>query len=455
MIRVVSTGATNGLVPERGSTRPASRPVAGARAPTSNPLKASSPLGLLLAARMLRLFAYGFVGVSLVLYLASLGISEARIGVLLTMVLLGGAGFSIVLSTRADRWGRRRSLVLGAALMLAGGTMMATLDAFPLLVAAGILGVLSPTGGEVGPFLAIEQACLAQLVRDQDRTRIFAWSHVLGFSANAAGALLAGVIAQTLQTRGWSEPDSYRVLLFGYAGCGALLAALFAALPAAVETSEAARGAAPWHGLQEARGKVLRLGALFSLDSLGGGFVVNSFVAYWFHLRFGANVAEIGAIISAATLLSGVSALAAVPLAKRFGLLNTMVFTHLPSNVLLMLVPFMPTLGLAVATLLCRHLIAQMDVPTRQSYVNAIIPAHERSAANGITGTFRQLGTAVGPLLAGPLLAAPGLASLGFIIGGGLKSIYDVAIWFTFRDIVPPEEQHRARAGKSAVMERR
>lgn len=411
-------------------------------------MKAVSALGLLLAARGLRLFAYGFVGVSLVLYLASLGISEAGIGLLLSLVLIGGAGFSIALSTRADRWGRRRSLCLGAILMLVGGAMMATVDAFPLLVCAGVIGVLSPTGGEVGPFLAIEQACLAQVVRAQDRTRAFAWSHVLGFSANAGGALLAGLVAHALQRGGWSEPDSYRVLLLGYAGCGGLLLVIFRTLPAAVEADGAPSGKLPWHGLAESKGKVLRLGALFSLDSFGGGFVVNSFVAYWFHLRFGANAGEIGAIIGAATLLSGLSALVAVPLAKRYGLLNTMVFTHLPSNVLLMMVPLMPTLGAAVTVLLCRHLISQMDVPTRQSYVNAIIPAHERSAANGITATFRQLGTAAGPLLAAPLLATPGLAPLSFIIGGGLKTIYDVAIWYTFRGIVPPEEQ--ARTGRTA-----
>lgn len=184
-----------------------------------------------------------------------------------------------------------------------------------------------------------------------------------------------------------------------------------------------------------------RLSALFTLDAFGGGFIVQSFVAYWFHRKFGIDLTTLGGIFFGTTLLSGLSALAAVPLAKRFGLLNTMVFTHLPSNVLLILVPFMPTLGLAVGVLLARHLIAQMDVPTRQSYVNAIVPAAERSAANGITTTIRQAGTALGPLAAGPLMGVPMLAGWCFIISGSLKSVYDLIIWCTFSHVKPPEEQ--------------
>ena len=413
----------------------------------SLPTSAPRDFVLLFAARMARLFAYGFLAVVLVLYLRGLGYSDARVGVLLAFTLLGDAAISLTLTTRADRFGRRRMLLFGAVLMAFGGVGMAVFDSFwPLLVAA-IVGVLSPSGNELGPFLAIEQACLAEVIRDQDRTRVFAWSHVLGFSSNALGALAGGWLANRLQNWGWTAVDSYRALLWLYAAFGGGLFALFLALGRRIEAPRADAGSGPsiiprsWHGLHESKGRVARLSALFTLDAFGGGFIVQSFVAYWFHRKFGVDLATLGGIFFGTTLLSGLSALAAVPLARRFGLLNTMVFTHLPSNVLLMLVPFMPTIGSAVGVLLARHLISQMDVPTRQSYVNAIVPAAERSAANGITTTIRQVGTALGPLAAGPLMGVPALAGWCFVISGGLKSLYDVIIWRAFGRVKPPEER--------------
>jgi len=411
------------------------------------PTNAPRAFTLLFAARIFRLFAYGFLGLVLVLYLRALGYAEARVGVLLAFTLLGDAAISLTITTRADRLGRRRMLLLGAGLMVFGGAGMAVFDNFWLLLAAAIIGVLSPSGNEIGPFLAIEQACLAEVIRDEDRTRVFAWSHVLGFSANALGALAGGWLAHVLQCRGWTPLDSYRALLWLYAAFGAGLLVIFTLLGRNVEAPRAdpaaGRGVIPvsWHGLHEAKGHVARLSALFTLDAFGGGFIVQSFVAYWFHRKFGVDLAILGGIFFGTTLLSGLSALAAVPLAKRFGLLNTMVFTHLPSNVLLMLVPFMPTLWLAVGVLLARHLIAQMDVPTRQSYVNAIVPAAERSAANGITTTIRQVGTALGPLVAGPLMGIPAAAGWCFVISGALKSTYDLVIWRTFNHVKPPEER--------------
>ncbi len=411
------------------------------------PTTAPKAFTLLFAARIFRLFAYGFLGLVLVLYLRALGYAEARVGVLLAFTLLGDAAISLTITTRADRLGRRRMLLLGAGLMVFGGAGMAVLDNFWLLLGAAIIGVLSPSGNEIGPFLAIEQACLAEVIRDEDRTRVFAWSHVLGFTANALGALAGGWLADVLQRRGWTPLASYRALLWLYAAFGMGLFVIFIWLGRNVEAPKAdpaaGRGVIPvsWHGLHEAKGHVARLSALFTLDAFGGGFIVQSFVAYWFHRKFGVDLATLGGIFFGTTLLSGLSALAAVPLAKRFGLLNTMVFTHLPSNVLLMLVPFMPTLWLAVGVLLARHLIAQMDVPTRQSYVNAIVPAAERSAANGITTTIRQVGTALGPLAAGPLMGIPAAAGWCFVISGALKSAYDLVIWRTFNHVKPPEER--------------
>ena len=413
------------------------------------PLPTTAPQAfvLLFAARIFRLFAYGFLSLVLVLYLRTLGYADAQVGVLLAFTLLGDAAISLTITTRADRLGRRRMLLLGAGLMVFGGAGMAVLDNFWLLLGAAIIGVLSPSGNEIGPFLAIEQACLAEVIRDEDRTRVFAWSHVLGFTANALGALAGGWLAHDLQRRGWTPLASYRALLWLYAAFGGGLLVIFTLLGRNVEAPKtdpaAGRGVIPvsWHGLHEAKDHVAKLSALFTLDAFGGGFIVQSFVAYWFHRKFGVDLATLGGIFFGTTLLSGLSALAAVPLAKRFGLLNTMVFTHLPSNVLLMLVPFMPTLWLAVGVLLARHLIAQMDVPTRQSYVNAIVPAAERSAANGITTTIRQVGTSLGPLAAGPLMGIPAAAGWCFVISGALKSTYDLVIWRTFNHVKPPEER--------------
>jgi MFS family permease len=393
--------------------------------------------------RIARMFAYGTLGVMLVLFLAATGLSEARIGLLLTFTFLGDAAISLWLSTHADRWGRRRVLVAGAALMALGGVVMALTGDFTLLLIAATVGVISPTGGEVGPFLAVEQACLAQLVEDRERTQYFAWYNVVGYGATALGALGGGALVESLQHHGWTALASYRVLLGIYGGLGVVIGALSWRLGEQVEHA-VAFAAAPKTGmllgLGHSRATVFKLSALFSLDSFGGGFVVQSFLAYWFQQRFGLAETALGGIFFGANILSGLSALAAVPLARRIGLVNTMVWTHLPSNVLLICVPLMPSLGWAVGLLLLRHTISQMDVPTRQSYVNSVVPAGERSAANGVTGTARQLGTSLAPLCAGPLLGVAALASVPFFIAGGLKIVYDLALWRSFRAIKPPEE---------------
>lgn len=399
-------------------------------------------LRLLFAARMVRMFAYGLLGVVLVLYLAERGLDPTAIGWLLTGTFLGDAAISLWLTTRADRWGRRRTLVVGAVLMAAGGVLMAVTGNFWLLLGAATIGVISPSGNEVGPFLAVEQAGLAQVVSSADRTRVFAWYNLTGYAATALGALGAGALAHGLQSRGWTPLASYAVLFWIYAALGGGIALLVLRLGPSVEAppQSAPPPATAWLGLHESRGTVGRLSALFSLDAFAGGFIVQSFLVYWFHMRFGVDEARLGAVFFGANLLSGLSALAAVPLARRFGLVNTMVFTHLPSNVLLMLVPLMPTFGWAAVLLWLRHSISQMDVPTRQSYVSAVVPAAERSAANGVTGTARQLGTALAPLGFGLMTPALLLAGGPFFVSGGLKIVYDLALWRAFRRVKPPEE---------------
>ncbi len=396
---------------------------------------------LLFTTRIIRLFAYGFLSVVLALYLAEAGLVESQIGLLLTLTLAGDAAISLWLTTSADRLGRRRMLVLGAGLMiLAGVVFLFTRNPIFLTVAA-ILGVISPSGNEIGPFLSIEQAGLTQLISDEKRTQIFAWYNLVGSFATATGALSGGWLAQGLQAGGWTALDSYRFVLAGYALAGFVLILCFVSVSSAVEVVPQAQVAKHTLGLHKSRGVVLKLSSLFALDAFAGGLIVQSMMAFWFHVRFGVEAGVIGSIFFGANVLAGISALLAVRIAKKFGLINTMVFTHIPSNVLLMLVPLMPNLPLAIGVLLARFSISQMDVPTRQSYTMAVVAPDERSAASGVTAIARSVGAALSPSLTGIFLGIPGLISLPFFLCGGLKIVYDLALWREFRMMKPPEEQ--------------
>ena len=403
-------------------------------------LRALTPDGwLLFATRFIRLFAYGGLSVVLVLYLVSVGLTESDVGLLLTATLLGDTLISLYLTTRADRIGRRRTLIVGAGLMAAAGLAFGLTAHFWLLVTAGTIGVISPSGQEVGPFVAIEQAALSQVVAARVRTEVFAWYTLAGSVATALGALAAGMLTHTLQAS-WAAVDSYRAIVVAYACIGVLLMLLFRRVTPA---SEVATTGNTLTGIRRSRQVVLKLSALFALDSFGGGFVVQSFAAYWFYLRFGVDPQTLGMLFFAANVLAGISALFASRLANRIGLVNTMVVTHLPSNVLLILIPFMPTLTLAALMLLVRFSISQMDVPARQSYVMAVVDPHERSAASGITGVARTTGAALSPLFAGLLFAQPSLISVPFLIAGTLKIVYDLLLFRAFRAVKPPEETAR------------
>ena len=400
-------------------------------------------IGLLFTTRIVRLFAYGFLSVVLVLYLAEIGLPSGQIGLLLSLTLLGDAAISLWLTTSADRLGRKRMLLLGAALMTGAGVAFVITRNPLLLLVAAIVGVISPSGNEIGPFLSIEQASLTQLVTDRQRTRVFAWYNLAGSFATALGALCAGLLAQWLQNRGWLAVDAYRTVIVLYAGIGGVLLVLFLLLSSAIEVRPLAAASTGTRvlGLHKSRGVVFQLSALFALDAFAGGFIVQSIMAYWFHVHYGADVELIGAIFFGANLLAGISALLAARIAARFGLINTMVFTHIPSNILLMLVPFMPTLPLAIAVLLLRFSISQMDVPTRQSYTMAVVAPDERSAASGVTSIARSLGAAASPALSGLLLASTLTFSAPFIISGGLKIVYDLLLYRKFRSVKPPEEK--------------
>jgi len=400
---------------------------------------------LLFVTRFVRLFAYGALSVVLVLHLVAIGIDEAAVGVLLTATLMGDTIVSLLLSTQADRVGRRRVLIAGAVLMAMAGVVFASTHRWWLLLLAGIVGIVSPSGHEVGPFLAIEQAALAQLVAADRRTAVFAWYALTGSLATALGSLAGGLMAQMRLGSLLVPADAYRSVIVLYAAVGGVLALAFFRLSRGLEPAPADRAGAPglrWmSGIHRSRATVWRLSALFGLDSFGGGFVVQGFTAYWFHLRFGLDPGSLGLLFLAANLLAGCSALLAASLAARIGLINTMVATHLPSNVLLILVPLMPTLPLAIAVLLLRFSISQMDVPARQSYTMAVVSPDERSAAAGITGVARTLGAAISPMFAGALLARAEWIDVPFFLAGGLKIAYDLLLYRSFVALRPPEEK--------------
>jgi len=388
---------------------------------------------LLFTARSVRLFAYGALSVVLALYLHETGLSGPAIGLLFTLTLAGDAGITLWITTVADRLGRKRMLLLGAGLMVLAGIVFSLTGDPVLLMIAGVIGVISPSGNEIGPFLSLEQAALSQLLPSEERTKSFGWYNLAGSLAAACGALSGGFLSNSLLRSGYSELTSYRAVVVVYAACGAVLMALFLFLSSGVEAAPAAPAVPRVLGLHASKRIVLKLSGLFALDAFAGGFVIQSMVAYWFHVRFNIDAAFLGSIFFGANILAGISALLAARLASRIGLINTMVFTHIPSNVLLCLVPLMPTARLAVLVLLARFSISQMDVPTRQSYTMAVVAPDERSAASGVTTIARSVGAAVSPALAGVFLASPTLLAVPFLVAGGLKIIYDLLLYRSFR----------------------
>jgi MFS family permease len=397
---------------------------------------------LLFLTRSVRLFSYGMLSVVLVLYLTGIGLTDRQTGLLLALTLAGDTAVSMFLTTRADRWGRKRMLIVGALLMAAAGLAFALTRDFLLLVLAGTIGVVSPSGNEVGPFLSIEQAALSEVVPGRNRTAVFAWYALAGAFATAGGSLAGGVLCSSLQRAAFSPVRSEQLVIALYAGMGMILAAGFTRLSSAAEAQEhkGDAGKIRFLGLGSSRGVVLRLSMLFALDAFGGGFVVQSLAAYWFHIRFGIDAAALGGIFFGANILAGVSALLASRLAARFGLIRTMVFTHLPSNVLLIVVPLMPTAALATLVLLVRFSISQMDVPTRQSYTMAVVAPAERSAAAGITSVARTTGAAIAPFFTGVMFSSPSLINFPFYVAGVLKITYDLLLYRAFVGHRPFEE---------------
>lgn len=391
---------------------------------------------LLYAACGVRSFAYGFLSVVLGLYLDAIGLTATVIGWIFTAALAGGAVMTIVVTTVADRLGRKMLLILGAVFMAMAGCVFAVTNNPILLAVATIFGTISPSGKEVGPFLSIEQAILPQTTSDDHRTAVFSVYDLVGSFASAVGALAVGLPALF----SLSSLVGYRFLIWGYVLCAIFLGLLFACLSPAVESGSKGAETSTIISVRKSRARVIKLAGLFALDAFAGGFIVQSIVAYWFYLRYDTDLTTLAGIFFGTNLLAALSFLAAPAIARHFGLLNTMVFTHLPSNLLILLVPLMPSLELAVVMLLVRNLLSQLDVPTRQSYTMAVVDPGERATSAGILSVARNAGAAAAPLFTGAVLIVPSLG-LPFLLAGGLKIVYDVWIFIVFRNVKPPEEK--------------
>jgi MFS family permease len=390
---------------------------------------------LIFVGRALRSFGFGWLSVILALYLVQRGFGAAAIGAVFTATMVEDAVLTMLLSTMAARLGPARVMAATAPLIALGGLLLALPESRALVLLGAVLGTLSPNGQEAGPFAPMEQSLLPRTVRSGSTVRVFGWYNVFAFLPAAAGAGAAGATLGLALRRGVAEAEAERAMLLFYAGVGLLLTLLYARLARLEPRGPDARATSPGRfGLSRSRGPVLQLAGLQAVDALAGGFIMQSLLAYWFHLRFGAGPEAIGSLFFGTSLLSALSFLAATRVAERVGLLNTMVFTHLPSNLLLLAVPFMPTFTTAAAVLLARHVLSQMDVPTRQAYTMALVAPEERPAAAGLTASARALAQACAPVVSGLTMAAAA-TPLPFLLAGGLKIVYDLSLFFRFRSV--------------------
>ncbi len=381
---------------------------------------------LLLATRCLRAFGFGFSALLIGVHLERRGLKPGEIGLVLTIGLAAASLSGLLFAAAAARVGRRAVLAVAGVLMALTGLDLALATSPGLLLLAGITGMLGAASVDLGPFASVEQAVLAESVDARGRNRAFARYSLTGGLAAAAGGLfgtLGGDLARS------------EALFLLYALLGLLTAVIPLLLSAAVETHRPAARA--FGNLRPLAG----LAALFAVDALGGGLVATAVIAYWLHVRFGAGTDVLGPAFAAIALLQAISYEVAGRLADRFGLVNTMVFTHLPSNLLLLLVPFSPTFQVAIALLLVRFATSQMDVPARQAYVVSIVPPAERAGAVAATGALRGVAQALGPLVAGLAIQVAAFG-LPFFLGGGLKIVYDLALFTRYRSRPAEHETH-------------
>jgi MFS family permease len=392
-----------------------------------------SNLIVLYAARATRGFGDGFAVIILPAYLSAIGFRPVEIGFVATAALLGTALLTLSVGFLAPRYDLRNLLLAGAALMIATGIAFPAFGHIAFILTVAFFGTMNPSTGDLGVLVPIEHAMLAQNASDQGRTSIFAWYSLIGALSMAAGALAAAT-PDWLTHFGVTETGAFHLMFYAYAALGVLSAFLYRLLPHAhVEDAK------PHAPLGPSRGIVYKLAALFSLDAFAGGFVVQSLLALWLFERFDMSLTAASLFFFWTGTLSAFSYPVAAWIAKRIGLVNTMVFTHIPSSIFLILAAFSPDLTLTLVLLSLRAALSQMDVPTRTSYVMAVVTPAERTAAASVTAVPRSLASSLSPALAGALLASP-FSGLPLVLCGVLKIAYDVALLFTFRHVKPPEE---------------
>jgi len=396
---------------------------------------------LLLAARILRTFGYGFLSVIIAIYLRFLGFDDVHIGLLLGSTLVNSVVFTLFASFYADRIGRRKLLVIYASLMSVSGAIFAFTNNYYLLILAAFIGTINVTGSETGAFLTIEQAILPQTIKDKKKMNtLFALYNMLGTFAMSGGILLSG-LPSLLQEQysALSNVESIRILFGLYSTVGLVVMIIYIMVSGEIEIKSSIKRTVKQPLSPKSKRIVGKLSGLFAIDSFAGGFVIQSVLSLWFFTRFGADLTTLSYIFSAAGILTAFSYIAAAKIADRIGLVNTMVFTHIPSNLLLILVAFAPTLQLAIIFYLIRTSLSQMDVPTRQSYIVSIVDDDERIAASGLTNVSRNIAQTVSPSVIGYIFQSFLSLAGPFVLGGVIKIIYDLALYFNFRNIKAKE----------------
>ena len=410
---------------------------------------------LILAARIARTFGYGFLSVTLSIYLKLIGYNELLIGLILSFTLVNSVIFTLVASFYADRLGRRKMLIVYAGLMSVSGAIFFVTDNYVALIVSAFIGTINVTGSETGAFLSIEQAMLPQTISQEDskkkKNTLYAIYNMAGTFAMSAGVLLSGLPLILQHQYGLGQVESIKPLFLLYSILGIGVVGIYFLLSKKIETAQT-NGSLNRPEKKKVAGRsviqvlspksrriVGKLSGLFAVDSFAGGFVIQSIVSLWFFTKFGADLAILSYIFSMAGVLTAFSFIGAARIADKIGLINTMVFTHIPSNVLLILVAFAPTLPIAIAIYVSRMALSQMDVPTRQSYIVGVVSEDERTAAAGITNISRNVAQSVSPSIAGSLLQLS-LLSAPFIIGGVLKIVYDVALYMNFKNTKPSDE---------------
>ena len=391
---------------------------------------------ILYATAFCRALTTGLVGVLVAVYLARMGLSARAIGIVVAAGLAGAATAAVVVTVAADRIGRRLSLILLAVLSILGTITFAFL-AHPIsLGIAAFVGMINGMGRDRGALLVLEQAALPATTTAEGRTRAIAWYTMLQDFGHAAGSLLAGIPTWLAGNAALTGIGPQRITLLGCAGLGLVSIALYLMLGPAIDEGTAPSGRKL---SRESRRILVRISALFGLDSLGGGFLTTSMIAFFFFGRFGVNEGVIGVLFFGARLMNAASHLGAAWLARRIGLVNTMVFTHIPSSLLLVTVAFAPSFAVAAVLFLLREGLVEMDVPTRQSYVLAVVAPEERTFASGVTNLVRLAGWAVAPAFAGMLMTS-GSMFVPLLVGAGMKIAYDLMLYVSFRKLCPPEE---------------